>query len=82
MFLAMMQHSWGKGATKDAAISVAAKEGSHGRKRKPRIVWEFDPAKTPKAFVDQMGSLCWEGEKPVEVERVGVDPPRKAMAQP
>jgi len=81
MFIAIMQNSWGRGASKDEATKIAAKEGGHGRKRAPRLVFEYDAAKTPEVFVDEMGRLCWSGDKPTEVERVGMPKPGEKPAR-
>ena len=69
MFLVMMLHSWGRGETINDADKKARSEGGHGRKKMKRIVWQFDPEKTPEAFINEFGSLCWKGEKPNEIER-------------
>jgi hypothetical protein len=81
MFIAIMPNSWGRGSTKDEALKNAAKEGGHGRKRTPRLVFQYDAAKTPKAYVDELGRLCWNGDKPVEVERVDVPKPEEKPAR-
>lgn len=75
MFIAIMQNSWGRGTVKEEAMKIAAKEGGHGRKRAPRLVFQYDPAKTTAAYVDELGRLCWVGDCPVEVERVGLPKP-------
>jgi len=72
MILVMMQHAWGKGETIDEADKIARREGGHGRKKVSRIVFHYDPEKTTKTYIDGMGRLCWEGERPLEVERVKV----------
>ncbi len=74
-YLVMMQNSWGTGDTIEEADRRARKEGGHGRRKMARIVWMFDPDKTKQAYIDSMGSLTWEGEKPTEIERV--PPPAK-----
>lgn len=72
MIIVMMQNSWGKGETVTEADTNARKEGGHGRKKVSRIAWYFDPTKTETAYIDDMGSLVWKGEKPVEIDRVQV----------
>jgi hypothetical protein len=74
-FLVMMPNSWGRGGTINEADANARKEGGHGRRKVGRIVWSYDEAKTETAYIDDMGSLCWKGERPTEIERV--KPPQK-----
>lgn len=73
MFLVLIPHYWGKAPTALEASNIAlAQSGKKKRTTlaKPRIVFEFDPAKTPECYVDDMGALCWTGERPVEIEKV------------
>ena len=75
MFIVMVPNYWAKGDTIDEAFAKIRKMGG-GKKRTRRIVFEYDATKTPEAFVDEYGSLCWKGDRPREVERVGVEEKR------
>jgi len=70
MYLVVMPHSWGRNENRDEALKTAQREGGHGRKTTPRIVFEYDTDKTPKCYIDEIGQLNYEGERPVEIERV------------
>lgn len=67
-YLVIMQNSWGTGDSIKEADNRARKEGCHGRKKMKRLVFSYDPSKTPQVFVSEMGDLCWEGEKPERIE--------------
>jgi hypothetical protein len=67
MFIVVMQNSWGKNETLEAAAKIARNEGGHRGKQK-RIVFKFDAEKTTQVYVDNFGSLCWEGDKPERIE--------------
>jgi len=70
-YLVILPRAWGAGDTVDKARAVARKAGGYGRKKvNARIVFAFDPAKTPKAYVSLEGALCWEGDRPEEIERI------------
>jgi hypothetical protein len=68
-YLVMMPNSWGTGDTIDEADKVARHQGGHGKKKTKRILWMYDPNLTTKCYIDEMGSLCWVGDRPTEVER-------------
>ena len=68
-FLVVLDGCWGLGDTAKEALAKAKKHG--GAKATPRIVYTFDPAKTEKAYIDSFGALCWYGEHPALVEKVG-----------
>ena len=74
-FIVMMQNYWGRGDSPIEAANVARKQGGKKpakRLPKPCLVFSYDPAETPQAYVNEMGYLCWEGKRPAEVERVGM----------
>lgn len=70
MIIVMMPNSWGKGKTFTEAEKIARSEGGHGRKKVGRIAYYYDENMTPQCYVDGMGHLCWQGDKPVEIDRV------------
>lgn len=73
MHIVIIQNYWGRGETPlqaaNAARKVAGKRPAKSMP-KPRLVYSYDPAKTTKCYVDDMGALCWLGEKPSLVESV------------
>ena len=71
-FLVMLPMCWGVGETIDTADKKARKEGGLGRKKLSRIVWSYDTETTETVYIDGMGSLVWQGERPKEIERVKV----------
>ena len=71
MFLIMVNNYWGKGETQeDCKKQIKKESGRAVTKKMPKIVWAFDLANTPQCYISEMGSLCWEGVKPIEIERV------------
>jgi hypothetical protein len=66
-YIVMMPNSWGSGDSLAAAEKAARKEGGHKKKDVKRLAWRFDTSKTPTAYIDDMGSMCWEGDKPERV---------------
>jgi hypothetical protein len=74
MYIVMIQNAWGKAESIIEAANIARRQIGRRASQslpKPRIVFQYDPAKTTKAYVDDMGSLCWFGERPVTIEKVG-----------
>jgi hypothetical protein len=67
MYLVVMPNSWGKGETISEAEKKARKEGGYGRKKTKKIVFMYDPNKTPECNVNEIGSLCWLGDRPSEI---------------
>jgi len=67
-YLVMIPYSWGIGDTLAAAEKEARKQGGQGRKKLKRLAWKFDPAKTECAYIDDVGALCWKGEKPERID--------------
>jgi len=78
MFLAMVKYGWGMGDSPEAALRKAASVTGMllSDARKKYLMWKYDPVNTPEAYIDDVGSLCWKGERPREVERVGVEKKR------
>lgn len=75
MLIVVIPNAWGRAETLLQAANIARRQlgKSRGKKLPPQyIAYEYDPAKTPKAYIDDMGALCWEGEKPKEVAKVGL----------
>jgi len=73
LYIVMIPNAWGRGETPTEAANVARKEAGKRRSKSmpvPRIVFQYDPAKTTEAYVDEYGALCWLGERPSTVERV------------
>jgi hypothetical protein len=73
MYIVMIPNHWGRGATPlDAANKARQQAGKRPSKSLPvpRLVFSYDPAVTPLARVDEMGSLCWLGVRPTQVEKV------------
>jgi len=72
-YIVMIPNHWGRGQTPLEAANVARSVA--GKRKgmsmpKPRVVFSYDPEKTTEAYVDEMGRLCWMGEKPNTVETV------------
>jgi hypothetical protein len=70
--LVIVPNYWGKGDSMALAFAEITKV-SGSRKLTPRIVYEFDPEKTPECFVNEVGNMCWSGEMPLLIERKGFD---------
>lgn len=72
-FIVMIPNHWGRGRTAIEAANVARSVAGKRKGKtmpKPRIVYSYDPKATPTAYIDDMGALCWKGEKPALVEKV------------
>lgn len=70
MVLIMIQNYWGKGESISLAEkAVKQQSGKAVSKNTPKLVFAYDPEKTPQVFVSELGDLCWEGVRPMEIER-------------
>lgn len=67
MYLVIVPHYWGRGSSIAEAEKNARKEGGLGRKKVERKCFSYDPEKTRQAYIDEFGRLCWEGERPQEI---------------
>lgn len=67
-FVVVGAHAWGRAATQEAAKQEFRRAG--GRLARGYIVWYFDGVNSRFDSVDRVdGSLCYEGERPVEIAR-------------
>jgi hypothetical protein len=75
MFIVIVPNYWGRGDSLLAASNVARRvQGKKPAKSMPKeyIAYEYDPKVTTKCYVDEMGAICWVGDRPKQVAKVGV----------